>query len=86
MDCVRIKIKNAQLRTQSIPLASSKPVSFAGLLPNGSAHTFSSRIPILKTIARKFIMNYVRRGKDKYNFYFRHKFAILYLFLSLNIR
>lgn len=59
------KIKNAQLRTQSIPLASSKPVSFAGLLPNGSAHTFSSRIPILKTIARKFIMNYVRRDKDR---------------------
>lgn len=55
--------KNAQLRTQSIPLASSKPVPFAGLLPNGSAHTFSM-VPALKTTARKNIMNYVRRGKD----------------------
>ena len=64
MDCVRINKKDAQLRTQSIPLASSKPVSFAGLLPNDSVHTFSSSVPIMKAIARKFIMNYVRRGKD----------------------
>ena len=47
-------------------------MSFAGLLPNDSVHTFSSSVPILKAIARKFIMNYVRRGKDR-NFSLKSK-------------
>ena len=64
--------KNAQLRTQSIPLASSKPVPFAGLLPNDSAHTFSM-VPALKTTARKNIMNYVRRGKGNKKFEIRER-------------
>jgi hypothetical protein len=35
-------------------------------------HTFSSSVPILKAIARKFIMNYVRRDKDR-NFSLKSK-------------
>lgn len=64
IDCVRINKKDAQLRTQSITLASSRRVSFAGLLPNGSAHTFSGMVPILESIYKSFIIKCVRRGKD----------------------
>lgn len=53
--------------------------------PNGSAHTFSMRFRP-ETSLQGLYINYVRRGKDKYNFYFWYKYAILYLFLSLNIR
>jgi len=46
IDCVRINKKDAQLRTQSITLASSRRVSFAGLVPNGSAHIFSGILTV----------------------------------------